>query len=80
MVEQRVIQHLHFVEVEALRRLCHANRNGIADEMNVMPAGGQFQAQFRGHDSTSAIGGVTGYADFHEPSLVGSGIPAWAFP
>ena len=70
MVEQRVVEHLHFVEVEALRWLRHADRNGVADEMDVMPARGQLQAQFRGHDSTSAIGGITGYADLHEPSLV----------
>jgi hypothetical protein len=40
MIEQGVVEHLHFVEVEALGGLGHANGNRVADEMNVVSARG----------------------------------------
>ena len=33
--------------------------------MNLVPALGQLQAQFGGHDSTAAVGRITGDADLH---------------
>jgi hypothetical protein len=43
----------------------HADGRRIADEMNVVPPGGQFLAKFSGHDARTAVSGVTGYANAH---------------
>jgi len=35
----------------------HADRRGVADEMNVMAAGGKFHAELGGDDAGAAVSG-----------------------
>ena len=65
MIEQRVAHDLHFVEMDALARLGHPHRNGVADEVHIVPPGRQFQAQFGRNHAAAAVSGVTRDADFH---------------
>ena len=44
----------------------HADGRGVADEMDVVAAGGEFLAELGGDDAGAAVGGVAGDADFHE--------------
>ncbi len=65
MVEERVGDHLGLVEVDARVLQVHADRRGVADEMDVVIARGEFLAEFSGNDTRAAIGGIAGYADAH---------------
>src|SRR3989442_14943790 len=65
MVEERVGGDFDFVEVDARVVGIHANRRGVADEMDVVAAGGQFHAEFGGNDSGAAVGGIASDADAH---------------
>jgi len=51
VVEERVGGDVDFVEMDVRVVLVHANGRGVADEMNVVAAGGQFLAEFGGDDS-----------------------------
>src|SRR5579863_2204462 len=42
-----------------------ADRRGIADEMNIVPARGKLHAELGGNDARAAIGGIAGDADLH---------------
>ena len=42
---------------------------GVGDEVDLVAAIGQFEAQFRGHDAAAAVGGITGDADVHTVRL-----------
>ncbi len=65
MVKQRIVHHFHFVEVDAVREFGNTHWDGIADEMDVVTAGGKFQAQLCGDNAASSVRGVTGNSDFH---------------
>ena len=43
----------------------HADGRGIADEMNVVAAGGEFLAELGGDDAGAAVGGIARDADAH---------------
>ena len=43
----------------------HADRRGVADEVNVVPARGELLAELGGDDARAAVGGIAGYADAH---------------
>ena len=65
MVKQGVVHDFDFVEMDALPRFGHPHRNGVADEVHVVAAGRQFQAQFRCHHAAAAVRRVTRDANFH---------------
>src|SRR5260370_35283709 len=44
----------------------HADRRGVADEMNVVAAGGELHAEFGGDYAGAAVGWVRGDADAHK--------------
>jgi hypothetical protein len=44
----------------------HADGRGVADEMNVVAAGGKFLAKLGGNDAGAAVCGIAGDANFHE--------------
>ncbi len=46
---------------------------GVADEVDLVAAGGEFHAEFGGDDATAAIRGVAGDADAHRFSMHASG-------
>ena len=66
MVEERVGNHFHFVEMDARIVRIHADRRRVTDEMNVMAAGGKFHAELGGDDAGAAVGGVAGDAYAHK--------------
>jgi hypothetical protein len=66
VVEKRVGDHFHFVEMDARIVGVSADRRGVADEMNVVAAGGELHAEFGGDYAGAAVGGITGYAYAHE--------------
>ncbi len=63
--EQRIARHFHFVIVNVGLRLGQPDRLRVRDEMHLMAALRQFQAQFGRHYTAAAVRGVTGYPDFH---------------
>ncbi len=69
MVEKRVGNDFHFVEVDAVAVAVHADGRGVADEMDVVAARGEFHAEFCGHDAGAAVGRVTGDDDAHRFGL-----------
>ena len=64
IVEQRVSRDFYFVVVNVRGRAIQPNRLGVGNEVNVVPALRQFEAQFGGNYTATAVGGVTGDADF----------------
>ena len=65
MVEQRVGGDFDFVEMDVRIVGVHADRRGVADEVDVVPAGGELLAEFGGDDAGAAVGGIAGDADAH---------------
>ena len=66
MVEERVGGDLYFVEMDVRVVGVHADGRGVADEVHVVSAGGQFGAEFGGHHAGAAVGWVAGYPDAHK--------------
>ena len=58
-------RHFDFVEMDARVVGVHADRGGVADEMDIVAARGELHAEFGGDDARAAVSGVTGYADAH---------------
>jgi len=73
MVEERIRDHFHFVEMDARIVGIHADRRSVADEMDVVAAGGELHAELRGDYAGAAVGGIAGDADAHN---VGFGSPS----
>src|SRR5713226_646177 len=65
MVEERVGDDFDFVEMDARVVGVHADGRGVADEMDVVAAGGEFHAELGGDYAGAAVGGVAGYAYAH---------------
>ncbi len=65
ILKQRIVGHLYFVIVDAGRAWVQPDRIGVGDEMDVVAAGGQFQAQLRGDDAAAAVSGIAGNSDSH---------------
>ncbi len=66
MVKERVRDDLDFVEVDALAVGIQANGRGVANEMDIVAAGGKLDAKLGGDDAGAAVGGVAGDADAHD--------------
>src|SRR5260370_14911917 len=65
MVKEGVGRNLHLMKVDVLPVAVHANRRGVADEMNVVAARGKFHAEFGGDDAGTTIGWIASNADAH---------------
>ena len=65
LLEQRVVDRRDFVEGHALDDAPQPERAGIGDEVDVVPAPGELQAQLGRDRAGAAVGRVTGDADSH---------------
>ena len=65
VLEQRIGGDFHLVVVDPGCIRIEPDGIGIGDEMNLMPAQGEFEAEFGGDDAAAAIGGIAGDPDFH---------------
>ena len=65
MVEERVGSDFDFVEENMRVVQVHPDGWGVADEMNVVSAGGQFLAKLGCDDAGAAVSGVAGDANTH---------------
>ncbi len=65
--KQRIARDLDLVIMDVRFRSGQANGLRIGDEMNLVAAASQFQAQFGGDYSAAAVGRITGDADLHAP-------------
>lgn len=66
VIEERVAGDFDFVEKDARVVGIHADGRGVADEVDVVAAGGEFLAEFGGDDAGAAVSGIAGDADFHD--------------
>src|SRR6266852_7897819 len=77
MVEQGIIHHLHFMEMNAFRSLRHADGNGVADEVDFVPTRRQLETQLGGYHTTPTVCRITRDTNFHgvwESCLVPEGV------
>ena len=65
VLEQRVGRDLDLVVVDARSARVEPDGVGVGDEVDLVAAVGQFQAQFGGDDAAAAVGGITGDSDLH---------------
>ena len=67
VLEQWIPSHpgIHLVEIDPLGVAPEAKRRGIGDEVHLVTPPGQFQSEFGGHGSRSAVCRVAGDADLH---------------
>src|ERR1035437_4471362 len=68
-LKQGVVRDLHFVIVDARRIRIQADRIRIGNEMDLVPARGQFHSQFGGDNPAAAVGWITSDADVHLASV-----------
>ena len=66
MVKERIGDDFDFVEMDARIVWVHADRRGVADEMDIVAARGELHAEFGGDDARATVSGVTGDADAHK--------------
>ena len=65
MVEQRIRGDFYLMKRDAVARSAEANGHRVADEMHIVPARGQFDAEFGGHHAGTAVRGIASDSDFH---------------
>src|SRR6266403_4317497 len=65
MVKEGIRRHLDLVKKDVRVVQIHANRRGVADEVNVVVARGKLLAELRGNDAGAAVSWIAGYADTH---------------
>ena len=63
--EERIVGDRDFVEVDVGFAAGEAEGLRVGDEVDLMAAGGEFDAEFGGDDAAAAVGGITGDADLH---------------
>jgi hypothetical protein len=66
VIEKRVAGDFDLVKMDVRVVGIHADGRGVADEVDVVAARGEFLAEFGGDDAGAAVSGVAGDADFHE--------------
>ena len=66
MFEERVVRDGDFVVANV--RLAAGETEGlrVGDEVHLVTARGELDAEFRGDDATTAVGGIAGDADLHK--------------
>jgi len=65
VLEERVVVDLDLMEVDVLLAAGEAEGLGGGDEVDLVTACGELDAEFRGDDAGAAVGGVAGDADLH---------------
>ena len=65
ILKQRVIGNFDFVIMNPRRARIQTNGVRVGDEMNLVPAVGEFEAQFRRDDAAAAVGRITSDSDVH---------------
>ena len=65
MVKEGIGRHLNLVKKDVRVVQIHANRWGVADEVDVVVARGKLLAELRGNDAGAAVSWIAGYADTH---------------
>ena len=65
ILKQRIVGDFDFVIMNARRTGVEPDGIGVGDEVDFVPARGQFHAQFGGDDAAAAVGGITGDSDVH---------------
>lgn len=70
MVEERVGSNFDFVKVNARIGGIHADRRGVADEVDVVAASRKFLAKLGRDNAGTAVSGVASYADAHRIGAV----------
>ena len=68
--EERVVRDGDFVEVDVGFAAGEAEGLRVGDEVDLVAAGGEFDAEFGGDDAAAAVGGITGDADLHRLPVV----------
>ena len=72
MLEEGIVRDGDFVEVDVGFAAGEAEGLRVGDEVDLVAAGGEFDAEFGGDDAAAAVGGITGDADLHRlPVLPG---------
>src|SRR5580704_14810094 len=66
LVEKWVAGDFDLVKMDVRVVGIHADGRGVADEVDVVAAGGELLAQLGGDDTGAAVGWVAGDTDFHE--------------
>ena len=69
VLKQRIVGDLHFVIVDARRIRIQADRIRIRNEMDLVPARGQFHSQLGGDNPAAAVGWIASDADVHLASV-----------
>jgi len=65
VIKERVTGDLDLVIVDVRLRLRKPNGLSVGNEMDIVPAMGQLQAQFRGHHAAASVSGIAGDPDLH---------------
>jgi len=68
MIKKWIGGHLYFVKVDALMRRAQSNGHRVADEMDLMAARRQFDAQLGGYDARASVSWIARDSDFHGTS------------
>ena len=63
VLEQRIVGNFHFVVVDARNAGIEPDRIRVGDEVNLVAARREFEAEFGGDDPAAAVGGIAGDAD-----------------
>ncbi len=66
VIEKRVAGDFDFMKMDVRVVGIHADGRGVADEMDVVAAGGELLTELGGDDAGAAVSGVAGDTDLHE--------------
>jgi hypothetical protein len=64
-LKQGVVGDFYFVIMDARRIRIEADGVGVGDEVDFVPARGQFHAELGGHDAAAAVCGIAGDSYVH---------------
>ena len=74
VLEQRIVGDFHLVVMDARNVRIEADRVRVGDEVDVVAARGEFEAELGSDDPAAAVGGIAGDADSHVGRLRGRGV------
>src|ERR1022692_4857304 len=69
VLKERIVRDLHLVIVDARGIRVQTDRIRISDEMDLVPARGQFHSQFGGDNPAAAVSWIASDADVHLASV-----------
>jgi hypothetical protein len=69
VIEERIRSDLYFVKLNISLPALQTNRLRVADEMNIVSAGGEFHSELGGDDSRAAVRWVACDPDAHMVGL-----------